>query len=129
MFALPVTLNFAGKEKIGTLFGSLISMLIFLLTLMYTFRMGTILVFKKDPKVSTSVSTNFFNLTEHHVWQTKSWKIAFGIENYDTGLANDDKEHVKWMVGLATVNHGVHTNRFLRSHKCTQSDFEEFYLP
>ena len=55
MFGLPVTLNFAGKEKIGTGIGAMITAVVLFFFTLYALRMGEIFVYHHNPNVTKSV--------------------------------------------------------------------------
>jgi len=52
------------------------------------------------------------------------FKIAFGVEDYYSGLALDDPDFVRWDVQLNTLKFNETIKEKLKFHKCTDHDFD-----
>jgi hypothetical protein len=64
-----------------------------------------------------------FNFHEHN------FQVVFGVENYHTREGVDDPNYVEWLVQLYKTVDDVNTITPLRTHKCDESDYENFYTP
>ena len=117
--------NINGKNTIQTIPGTIVSILIGLLTLSFGILKFEHLVRRKQP---------FINETSSPLIKGTSQKLsdgnlmmAFSLESFDTSAPLDDPRFNRWYAASYTIEEGIWTTSYSLLDKCTEADFEKFY--
>ena len=122
--ALP-TFNIGGKNEIGTHFGGCMSLLIIVLTFLYSTLKLQEMIERKKPSIITNVDENAFIDGEEYNTREENFMIAVGARNYISGQ-KDDARFVKW---VAMLTKGSESGPVLENHElhpCSVEELEKF---
>ena len=95
-FSIPVSLNFGGKTKFQSFWGTFLSMIIYMFLISYAFRKGRIFIFKLEPQVSTYVSKGHFGSDEFIDLSKSDFHIAVAAFDYNTSAPLNNPSMVEW---------------------------------
>jgi hypothetical protein len=101
-FSIPVSLNFGGKTKFQSIWGTFLSMIIYLFLISYAFRKGRIFLFRLDPQVTTYVSKGHFGSDEFLDLSKTDFQIAVAAFDYNTSAPLNNPSMVEWQIKLDT---------------------------
>jgi len=126
LFGVPVhqfTLN--GKTTIKTRPGLCFTFLILIAMFYFALSKMPYLLDRKNPLISTYKDIEHFDSTTHVNLDDTSFRIAFGVEGYDSREGKDDPYYVEWQVRATTLKEdGTFEKTPLNFHKCADRDWE-----
>ena len=121
--------NMRGRTSIASWVGSLLSLLIFCIILIYAALKMVQLLSRANPNVSSYIEQNFFDSSDVINFKEKGIRFAFGIEGFLDKELKQDERYVKKIMRLVGKKDGLPYERIMPYHKCTEADFEEFAPP
>ena len=127
MYGQRVELNARGATSINTLYGSIISMIIYTVVCGYFLYRFQIMVTYGNTQVFQSTQTNYFNETSSFNFDLNNFKIAVGITPTSslTNLLNQN--YVEMVFRLRSyTNVNLYNDTILTTHICTQDDINQF---
>ena len=123
------TFNMDGHEKVYTYCGSLTSIGVSLVMLLYAFIKFNHMMAKHNPNISQVLQKNHFTENERFVPLNENFRFAFTLEDYLTAEVKDDPKYIKLIARIASQTGGESQNREIRYHKCTEEDYADFMPP
>ena len=124
--------NIEGKVDAGTLLGSLISVCLILLMLLYgTFKFD-ILVHRLNPTITVVEKPKEFNdeMTLVNLRNETSMRFAFSVLSVDEKETRLDPRYVKMITRVYTQEaDGNKSEQIIGHHACTDDDWAQFYPP
>ena len=123
------TFNLRGQDKINTLTGCIVSLMLISLTLVFASQKALHLVDRYNPDISQLLVTNAF--TELDVFNTKEekFRLAFTLEDYLTSKLKADPRYIKFFVRRHGKKNGVSYDESIPFAPCTEADMNEFLTP
>ena len=124
--SLP-TFNIKGKDRVNTILGGFLSIILYMIIFMYSMFKFTHMVTHENPNITgydieDGLSETEVNLNEHN------FRMAFTIESFQYPLQQkNDPKYVKYIVRMYGKRDGEYYQRILPYHKCTDEDFKGFY--
>ena len=101
IFGRPVpTFNLYGKEKIKTISGGVVSLLIPIIVLFFACFKFIHLIHRLNPNVSQVIQRNFYSDSDIFDTKEEKWRIAFALEDYLTKEMKTDEKYIKMFVRL-----------------------------
>ena len=120
------TFNIRGKTSVSTKAGGLLTICITTVVLMFAIIRGDHMISKYNPNIQDYQvdigKDQQANLNEY------KFRIAFTVEDfYAPHRFKDDDRYVKWVFRRLGLKDGVYFERFIPHHRCTESDYAEFF--
>ena len=129
-FKQPIpTVNLNGKVKTSTLYGSLISIAMMVVLLVYADFKMTILVNRHNPLVSFFVEEQVLTSDDQLDLMREGLRFAWTVEGYSDLKRKDDPRYVKLLMRIGGRKNGESIEEIIDFHRCTDEDFEEFAPP
>lgn len=124
--------NLKGKDTVYTMAGSLMSLAIMIVLLLFASIKFIHLSERYNPNVSQLLVKNFFSETDQLVLKDEDFRLAFTLEDYFKPEMKIDVRYVKIIVrstGTKTGKDGksVAINRKIPYRKCDEEDYDEFH--
>ena len=114
-----------GQRRVKTRIGGVVSILIFILIIMYASLKFSHLVDKHNPVTNSFYKENYYGSKEGIDLVERNVKIAFTIEDtYGVKKQKNDPRYVKWLVEYEGYLDGILYQRILQFHKCTDEDYD-----
>ena len=132
MFGHGIGFNFGGQAKINSVYGAIISMLMWGLFYTYFVQKLQTLVFRKGPMITIAEEQDFYDDSFEFNFKDWDFKFAFAVQpapDFGSIINKVDPDFVYWNVRIATVKDGVETFTPLTYHVCTDEDYASFYPP
>ena len=117
--------NINGKNTIQTIPGTIVSILIGLLTLSFGILKFEHLVRRKQPFINETSSPLIKGTSQK--LSDENIMMAFSLENFYTSAPLDDPRYIRWYTIDWTLKEGIWTSSYNLLNKCTEADFEKFY--
>ena len=119
--------NVNGSDKIKTIAGGFITVLFYMIILMYGVLKCSHLMTKHGPNISTFFRENEMSGKSIKL-NERNFKMALTIEDYNAPRRQkNDPRYVKWLFMMHYKINGVSTQSKLSYHKCTDEELNEFY--
>ena len=107
----------------------IVTIIQYITLLIYAISNLKILFLRENANIYLAKQINYYDYTNVVDLSETGFKVAIGVEDYNTGLALDDPYFVRWEFSLVTQN-GSKTNRLvLNHHRCTDEDYAMFWTP
>ena len=119
--------NLRGQEKVNTIVGGFVSILILIIIFLYANLKLTQLITGANPVISQQIVEDYygpkdeFNLNENNI------RFAFTVEGENTLDLKNDPRYVKFMAIKQLKYNNTNSEEIISIHECTQKDFKEFY--
>ena len=122
--ALP-TFNIGGKKEISTHFGGCMSLLLIILTFLYSTLKLEELIERKRPSIVTNIDENALIDGDEYNTREENFMIAVGAKNYLSG-SKDDPRYVKWVASLTKESESGPELVNYEMHPCSVEELEKF---
>lgn len=130
LFGQELGFNLDGEERIKSVPGIIISILLLLVLFAYGISKFRGLLTYNNPNITTTVLQQYYDSTYVLNFKDHDVKVAFAVESYDDQrIGKDDPNYVQWVVQLTRIIGKVETDFPLKFHKCTEQDYESFFPP
>ena len=126
--SLPV-FNLRGQTKIHTYCGSLTSLSVYIIMLLFAVIKFNHLVAKHNPNIAQVLQKNTYDENDRFVPVDENFMLAFTLEDYLTGEVKDDPRYIKLIARIATQTGGESNDFEIGFHKCTEEDYASFMPP
>ena len=90
------SLNIRGKSSVKTSVGGFMTLLIFLLVLMFSIMKYQLLLMRKNPQITSNTEENAFPVDHKLNLIDTGFAMAFGLDHFTEGVKNDPR-YVKWV--------------------------------
>ena len=126
--SLP-TFILKGKDKVQTRAGGVVTILIFMIVLMYAAFKFSHLLTRHKPIMFSYLKDNDYSFNGEEVnLSERRFRIAVTIEDFFSPIKmKSDPKYVKWFFRLYGKRKGIFYERMLDYHFCTDEDYAEFY--
>ena len=120
--------NLQGETHIGTNYGGVCTLIVWLLTFAYALIRLEFLILKKDPNINFVTELNIFDETDVLNLQEKGYRIAFVLEDYNLRETKGKEEYIRYVAQIWHEVDGVEKFTNIPLHPCTQEELEiDFY--
>lgn len=129
-FGVPVSFNYAGKNRIKSVPGAITTIVLGAILMAFAVQRFQELWYHSNPIISLARVQDAYDATHKLDLTANGFKIAFGVNDFRSFESLDSPEYVEWQVKLTTgVNQKQLSSTYLKYHKCTDEDYESFYEP
>jgi len=128
LFPSPIpSFNIKGKTTVQTFAGGTLSLIIYVVTLLFAALKLMHLCSKHNPSINTNVQKDHFKPDDIFDAKERRFMLAVTLADYYTNEVKDDPRYVKWFANYAEHDKGKKKERELPMHRCTDADYEKFY--
>ena len=101
-FAQPIQLNFNSKSEIPTWCGFLLTLIVYVVLIIFAVQRAKKLVGRLRPEMSFELQTDVFGPADAVDLDGIGFKLAFGVMNYEYATPLVDDRYMQWNVFLET---------------------------
>jgi len=130
MFTQPVPqFSIRGRAEVSSQVGRAVSLVIYIVILLYSTHKLMQLLSRANPTVSSSVEFKQLDSSAVFDLYAENYRFAFGVEGFLDKQFKDDPRFVKPFFRKVWRTGGVEFEKILQFHKCTDDDYEQFAPP
>ena len=119
--------NIKGTKQVHSLLGSVCTLMIFITVLMYASAKFVQLHVRHNPNISTYEEAKFYSKDDPMNLNQVNFRFAISFEGYHDSESKFDSQFVRWMFRHYYSENGVIKEKFLKHHRCTEEDYNQFY--
>ena len=115
-----------GNTELRTVIGSVISILIYIITLIFALQKLQQLLMKHNPQIV--IIEDEIDLQHRYSTSSQEFMMAVAAETYDKEIGKSDPRYLRWVVSLWIKDaNGNFIEEEIPMHKCTEEEFSRFY--
>ena len=118
----------SGKESQASWCGTVVSLIILALMLIYAWLKFEVLMNRSNPQVSTTEEKSALDETDVLNLNSSKLRFAFHAENFENEPVMDPR-YVKFIVLINTMSEGWLTETPVSFHDCSEAELREFSPP
>ena len=120
--------NLRGETKVNTVYGGVVTTIIFTLALIYSSMKAIELAGRKNPSISRAIEERDYSSEVDKIsFKDINLRFAFGVVDSVSGEDKLDSRYNKFLVRLEGAKDGVPNEKILSYHECQEEDYAKFY--
>ena len=131
-FGKPIpAFNLGGNTKFQTVPGGILTLVILMVTLSYSFNKFVDMSAGKNPNITQSSVPDYYGQSDQlNLANDTNFRLAVGTRWHEYAADQSlqyDPQYTRWFARITTKEKDVTTKTDLLMHECTQEDFDDFY--